>query len=60
MVAPGRSVVILALVKLLLDLVVDAGDQRSSKTVGDFEQRSVENLKLLLCKGECDMVHYGW
>lgn len=57
MVTPGRSLVVLALVKLPLDLAVDAGDQRSSKTIGDFEQGSVEDLKLILSKGEGDGFH---
>ena len=57
MVAPGRSLVVLALVKLLLDLAVDTGDQRSSETVGHFEQSSVEDLELLLSEGEGDGFH---
>lgn len=56
MVAPGGSVVVLAL-KLSLDLAVDTRDQRRGKAVGDFEQRSIENLKLLLRKRESDGVH---
>ncbi len=59
MVAPGRSLVVLALVKLLLNLAVDTGDQRSRQTIGDFEQGSVKDLKLLLSEGEVDWFHYG-
>ena len=58
MVAPSRSLVVLTLVKLLLDLAVDAGDQRSSNTVRNFKQSSVEDLKLFLCEGEGDRFHY--
>lgn len=57
MVAPGGSIVVLTLVKLLLDLGVDTGDQRSSKTVRNFEQGSVEDLKLFLSEGESDGFH---
>ena len=57
MVAPGRNLVVLALVKLLLDLAVDTGDQRSSETIGHFKQGSVEDLELLLCEGESDGFH---
>ena len=53
-VAPSRSLVVLALVKLLLDLAVDTGDQRSSQLVWNFKQRSIKNLKLLLSEGQGD------
>ena len=59
MVAPGRSLVVLALVKLALDLAVDTGNQWSSEAVGHFEQSSIEDLELLLCEGEGDWFHYG-
>jgi hypothetical protein len=52
-VAPGGGVVVLAL-KLPLNLTVDASNQRSSKTVRDFEQSSVKDLKLLLSEGKGD------
>ena len=57
MIAPGRSLVVLALVKLLLDLAVDTGDQRSRQTVRDFKQGSIEDLELLLSEGESDGFH---